>query len=282
MELMSDESPRQVRVQGDEVPAMGLGTWALDGSECVEAVVDALSLGYRLLDTAQAYGNEAEVGTGIRRAGVDRRDVWVTTKVAWDNLGYDACVASVRQSLDRLETDWIDLLLIHWPRTDQPLEETLGAMGRLQDEGAVRRIGVSNFTPSLLREALEIAPVFCNQVEYHPFLAQDELLELARSHDILLTAYSPLARGRVVEDETLRSIGEEHGKSAAQVALRWLLQQTGVGAIPKAADAKHRRENFEVFDFSLSDDEMTRISALDQGLRLIDPQHAPSWERAEA
>lgn len=279
---MRQDPRKHVVIREERVPALGLGTWALEGSECVEAVVDALSIGYRHVDTAQAYGNEAEVGLGVRRSGIDRRDAWITTKVWWDHVDYEGCLSSARESLDRLDTGWIDLLLIHWPNEAHPLDEPLRAMRRLQEEGVVRYIGVSNFTPSLLERALELAPVFCNQVEYHPFLAQDSLLQVTREHDVLLTAYSPLARGRVTESETLKEIGGRHAKSAAQVALRWLVQQSNVAAVPRASDPGHRRENFEIFDFALSDEEMDRIGEMDEGLRLIDPAHAPDWEREPA
>jgi len=279
---MAQRAQRQVEVQGVQIPVLGFGTWMLDGSDCVEAVVDALAIGYRLVDTAEAYGNETEVGLGIDRSGIDRRDAWVTTKVWWEDLDFDACVRSVEQSLERLACEWLDLCLIHWPNEDQPLEEPLRALTRLREDGTVRQIGVSNFTPTLLERARESAPIFCNQVEYHPFLSQEALCRTARERDVLLTAYCPLARGRVSESETLQEIGERHGKSAAQVALRWLVQQPNVAAIPKASDPDHRRKNIEVFDFSLDEGEMKRIHGLDEGLRIVDPAHAPSWERVGA
>lgn len=268
-----------VPVGDSRMPALGFGTWQLEGSACVEAVTDALDLGYRHIDTAQAYGNEEQVGEGLRRSGVDRDDVWITTKVWWKNLSHDDCLASARASLDRLGLDTVDLLLIHWPDDDVPMDEPLAALTELRRGSAVREIGVSNFTPSLLETAVTRAPVACNQVEYHPFLAQDGLLETARSHDVAVTAYSPLARGRVVDDPVLGEIGAAHGKSAVQVALRWLIQQPGVAAIPRAADAGHRRANLDVFDFELDPEEMARVADLDEGLRLVDPAFAPRWER---
>ncbi|MDX1646682.1 MAG: aldo/keto reductase [Longimicrobiales bacterium] len=261
------------------MPAIGLGTWQLEGRECVEAVRDALALGYRHIDTAEAYQNEEAVGVGIRRSAVDRDEVWITTKVWWEHLDRSDCLRSAHKSLERLGTDYVDLLLIHWPDEDSVIDDALSAMVQLQDEGKVRHIGVSNFTPTLLRRALEEAPVICNQVEYHPFLAQDELVAMAQEEDLILTAYSPVAQGRVTEDETLRRIGEAHGKSAAQVALRWLLQQPKVAAIPRSSSHRHRRANLEIFDFRLDEDEMEEISALDEGLRLIEPEFAPDWER---
>lgn len=269
-------------VQGVEVPALGLGTWMLSGEECVEAVVDALELGYRHIDTAQAYENEAEVGRGLARSGLPRDEVWLTTKIWMDDAGHDDVLRTTDLSLERLGVDHVDLLLLHWPNPKVPLSETLGAMRHLQEEGKARYLGVSNFPPDLLDEALDEAEIFCNQVEYHPFLAQDEVLGICHEWDLLLTAYSPLARGRVMKDETLRAIASDHGKSAAQVALRWLLQQEQVATVPKAASPAHRRSNFEVFDFELSAEEMEQIHALARGERIVDPEFAPEWESARS
>lgn len=270
---------RIVKAQGHEIPALGFGTWQIQGEDCVRDVADALDLGYRHIDTAQAYENEEEVGRGIRQSGVDRDEIFVTTKVWWTELTHDEAMKAAEDSLGRLRLDHVDLLLVHWPDTDHPMTGAFAAMEELRERGKVRHIGVSNFTPALLDKAVEQAPVICDQVEYHPFLAQDELLERARKHDLFITAYSPLGRGRVMEDETLREIGNDHGKSPAQVALRWLLQQDRVAAIPRADDPDHRKANLQIFDFELSREEMDRISALDEGLRLIDPEFAPDWER---
>lgn len=273
------EDVRTKEIQGTEVPALGLGTWMLEGRACREAVRDALEIGYRHVDTAQAYGNEDEVGRGLADSGVPRDEVWLTTKVWLENLDHDRTLESTRASLRRLGTDHVDLLLIHWPPTGGvPIAEPLRALRRLQEDGRVRHIGVSNFTPTLLDEALDEAEIFCNQVEYHPFLAQDDLLRTCQEWDLLLTAYSPLARGRVLDDPVLREIGDRRGKSPAQVTLRWLLQQEQVVAVPKAASAEHRRANLEVFDFQLSLDEMEAIHGLARGERIIDPEFAPDWE----
>lgn len=268
-----------VNLGGDEVPALGLGTWQLEGTACREGVAHALGLGYRHLDTAQVYGNEAQVGAGLRDAGVDRASVFLTTKVGRDDLTPGRVRSTTEASLRSLGTEYVDLLLIHWPNDDVPLEKTLDAFMALQDEGKTRHIGVSNFPPSLLERAVQHAPVACNQVEYHPFLGQDTLRDLAAKHDLVLTAYSPLARGAVLKDETLRAIGEAHGKTPAQVALRWLVQQERVAAIPKASSAEHRAANFAIFDFELSDVEMERIHDLARGKRLVDPDGWVDWER---
>jgi diketogulonate reductase-like aldo/keto reductase len=249
-------------VKGESVPALGLGTWRLSGQECVRAVEHALALGYRHIDTAQMYANEGEVGRGIRNSGVGREDVFLVTKVSTSNFSHDDVIGSTYGSLKRLQSEYVDLLLMHWPNPSVPLAETLGAMRELQQEGCVKHVGVSNFPPSMVEEATEHAAVFCNQVEYHPYRAQDELVGQAREMDYLLTAYSPVARGRVLKDRTLREIGENHGKTAAQVALRWLIQQEKVAAIPKAAGEDHLRSNLDIFDFELGDEEMERIFTL--------------------
>jgi 2,5-diketo-D-gluconate reductase B len=273
---MSD-SVKTKEVQGVEVPTLGLGTWRLDGDDCVEAVAHALEIGYRHVDTAQMYGNEEAVGRGIARSGVPRDEIWLTTKVWMENAAFDDVLRSTEASLRRLDVEHVDLLLLHWPNESVPLSETLSAMRRIQDDGAARHLGVSNFPPDLLDEALDEAEILCNQVEYHPFLSQDHVLEICHEWDLLLTAYSPLARGRVSDDPTLRSIAEAHGRTPAQVTLRWLVQQDQVAAIPKAATPEHRRANLEVFDFELTGDEMEAIHGLSRGERIVDPEFAPDW-----
>jgi 2,5-diketo-D-gluconate reductase B len=249
-------------IKGQKVPALGLGTWRLSGQECVGAVERALTLGYRHIDTAQMYANEGEVGRGVSNSRVDREDIFLVTKVRTGSFSHHDVIRSTRESLKKLQTDYIDLLLMHWPNPSVPLEETLGAMTELQEEGSVKHVGVSNFPPSMVEEATGHAVIFCNQVEYHPYKAQDELLEQAREMDYLLTAYSPVAGGAAVNDATLREIGEAYVKTAAQVALRWLIQQEKIAAIPKAASEDHLRSNFDIFDFELSDEEMERVFTL--------------------
>jgi 2,5-diketo-D-gluconate reductase B len=254
-----------VEVQGTRVPALGFGTWLLTGEDAADGVRDALEIGYRQIDTARAYGNEREVGRGIAESGVPRDEIFVTTKVPQSEATAAEVDRDADQSLERLGLDRLDLLLLHWPSHDTPLEETLTAMTKVREDGRTRHIGVSNFPPRLLREALELASIFCDQVEYHPFIDQSPLLELARERDVLVTAYSPLAHGRVVYDATLTRIGQAHGKSAGQVALRWLLDQPGVSPIPKASSRERREENYDVFDFELTHDERAEIAALARG-----------------
>jgi len=266
---------------GARIPALGFGTWQITGERCRARVADALAVGYRHVDTARMYENEADVGRGLRDGGVDRADVFLTTKLWVDELSHERVLAAADESLQRLATDYVDLLLIHWPSEETPLEETLEAMMALRERGRVRHVGVSNFPPSWLERARRAAPIVCDQVEYHPFLSQRRLLETVRDHGMALVAYSPLAHGRATDDKTLGGIGADHGKSAAQVALRWLLQQERVAAIPKAASREHLEENFDVFDFELDADEVQTIAALDRGERLVDPDVAPPWEREE-
>jgi 2,5-diketo-D-gluconate reductase B len=249
-------------IKGEKVPSLGLGTYRLTGNACEQAVERALGMGYRHMDTAQMYGNEAEVGRGIEDSGVDRGEVFLTTKIWPSDFAHDRVISKTRESLKKLRTDYVDLLLMHWPGDGVPLAETLDAMHELQEEGSVLHIGVSNFSPSLVEEATEHAEIFCNQVQYHPYRKQDDLRKQAKQMDYLLTAYTPLSRGSVQDDSTLREIGEAHGKTATQVALRWLVQQDKVSAIPKATGEEHLEENLDVFDFELSGEEMDRIFSL--------------------
>jgi len=267
-----------VELQGTRVPVLGFGTWLITGADATEAVRDALEIGYRQIDTARAYENEREVGRGIADSGVTREEIFLTTKVPPDDASADDVQRDCEQSLERLGVDYLDLLLLHWPSPGVPLEETLKGLTALQADGRIRNLGVSNFPAGLLQQALDLAPVFCNQVEYHPFLDQSRLLELARANDVLITAYSPLAHGTVPGDETLNGIGAAHGKTAGQVALRWLLDQDHVSPIPKASSHERRIENFEVFDFELTAEQRAEIDALPKDVRTADPPWAPDWD----
>jgi len=252
---------------GVAIPALGLGTWQLRGRTCTETVDRALEMGYRHVDTAEYYDNHRAVGEGLARAGVDREDVFLTTKVWRSNLRADDVRRVVEQSLENLGVDYVDLLLIHWPNRSVPVEETLGAMLEYHPD-RVRSVGVSNFSVPQLRAARSVvdAPIVADQVEYHPYDRRDDLLATCIDADVCLTAYSPLAKGRVVDDDTLAAIGERYQKTAAQVALRWLVQQENVAAIPKASSDAHLRENLAVLDFTLSEEEMDRIFELEGGL----------------
>lgn len=268
-----------VEVQGTRVPALGLGTWRSSSEECRAVVADALRLGVRHIDTAQLYANEDGVGAALSGAGIDRDEIFLTTKV--DN--HNHAPADVRRSTERslrdLRTDYVDLLLVHWPVEWDAMAATLTAMQELQDEGKVRHVGVSNFTPRQVEAVLGTVPIFCDQVEYHPYLAQPTLTRMAVDHDFLLTAYAPIARGRVLDDPVVLEIARAHGKTPAQVALRWLLDQPKVCAIPKTVRHERLVENLDVFDFSLTEGERRAIDGLDRNGRLVDPPMAPAWER---
>ena len=262
MNSSSEISTSTVDVQGASIPTLGFGTARMTGDECQRAVERALEVGYRHIDTAQMYDNERAVGAAIAASEVDRDDVFVVTKVHPDNAAFDDVLESTHASLERLGLSTVDLLLLHAPSKQAPLEETLAAMNELQENGRVDHIGVSNFDVDGLEAAREHSetPIVANQVKYHPYHHQDDLLEYCVDHGICLTAYSPLAEGVVPGDDQLEAVGEPYGKSAPQVALRWLLQQPAVAAIPKAANRRHIEANADVFDFELSPDELAAVA----------------------
>jgi 2,5-diketo-D-gluconate reductase B len=269
-----------VEAKGIKVPALGFGTWKLAGSDAERMVRAALDIGYRHVDTAQAYGNEAEVGRAIEASGVPREDVFLTTKVWMDKLAYGDLQRSAEQSLRLLRTDRVDLLLVHWPNPQVPLGDTLRALAELKRDGKVRTIGVSNFPVALLREAVEEheADLLCDQVEYHALLSQKVVLDWLRAHDMMLTAYSPLAQGRLAGHPVLAEIGRRIGRSPAQVALRWLLDQERVAVIPKSSSERRARENFEVLGFTLDEADFQAVSKLQGAGRQINPGWAPDWD----
>lgn len=270
-------------LDGSHIPTLGFGTWRLYEEDCRRSVADALAIGYRHLDTAQSYENEAQVGRALRESGVDRDDVFLVTKLRRGNGSADAVGASTEASLRALGTDRVDALLIHWPEPDQPIEETLEAMVALRDRGLTRHIGVCNFPASLVRRALEVCRLAMVQVEYHPLLTQDELLALCDAHDMAFTAYAPIARGAVFDDPVVVDIAAAHGVTAAQVAIRWLLQQPRVIAIPKSGTTARIEENFDVHGLRLTTEEMARLSARGGAAgRVVNPPHAPDWEREVA
>jgi len=267
-------------IQGVEVPEIGMGTYKLYGAECYKAVRTALDLGYVHIDTAQMYKNEKEIGEAIYKSGIDRDDIFVTTKIWHNNLEHDDVLLTVEESLTSLDTLYIDLLLIHWPNNQYSMEKTFEAMMILRDQGKALNIGVSNFTMSLMKEVTEELqlPIFCNQIEFHPYLAQLDMLDYSYDKEFLITAYSPLAQGKVLEDKTLIDIGKEYGKTPAQVSLRWLIEQENVVAIPKASSKEHLEENIDIFDFALSDEHFEMIDQLNTDNRLVNPSFAPRWD----
>jgi 2,5-diketo-D-gluconate reductase B len=269
-----------IEANGAKIPAIGLGTWELRGRTCARLVEQAIKLGYRHIDTAQVYENEREVGEGLRASGVKRDDVFVTTKVWTTHFAPNDLERSARESLSRLHLSDVDLLLLHWPNPRVPLQETLGALARVKQLGLSRHIGVSNFTVALVAEAVAACPepLACDQVEYHPYLDQTKIREACAQHGMAVVAYSPVAKGRIKNDETLARIGRIHGKTAAQVCLRWLVQQN-VSAIPRTSKIERLSENIEVFDFKLSDEEMSQISRMGSAKgRLTDFGFAPKWD----
>lgn len=267
-------------IASTSVPALGYGTWQLDGDDCLDGVLTALELGYRHIDTAQAYGNEHLVGEAVVASGIDRDEVFITTKVWNDALSPERVRSSVHESLSKLCTDHVDLLMVHWPVDMDGLPGTLEAMTDLQARGAVRQLGVCNFTPEQTERALELAPIRAIQVEHHPFLAQPRLLELAIDRGLLFTAYSPLARGEVLADPVIAGIAEAHQATPAQVVLRWLLDEGPVAVIPKATRRDHIAENLAALDLALDAGERAAIAALDRNERQVIPPWAPDpWGR---
>src|SRR3977135_3457403 len=261
-----------VEANGAKIPAIGLGTWELRGRQCARIVEQALKLGYRHIDTAQVYENEREVGDGLRASGVRRDEVFITTKVWTSHFAPHDLERSNKESLTRLRVSEVDLLLLHWPNPRVPLSETLGALAHVRELGMARHIGISNFTVALVEEAVEKcpAPLVGGQVEYHPYLDQSKVLEACARNGMALVAYSPVAKGRSKGDETLTRIGQAHRKTAAQVCLRWLVQQN-VSAIPRTSKIERLSENIDIFDFALSDEEMREIFQMGSaGGRLTD------------
>jgi 2,5-diketo-D-gluconate reductase B len=269
-----------VESHGAKIPAIGLGTWELRGRTCARLVEQALRLGYRHIDTAQVYENEREVGEGLRSSGVKRADVFVTTKVWTTHFAPNDLERSTRESLAKLRLSEVDLLLLHWPNPQVPLQETLGALARVKKLGLAKNIGVSNFTVALIEQAVALCPepLVCDQIEYHPYLDQTKVLDACAGQGIAVVAYSPVAKGRIKNDEALVRIGQAHGKTAAQVCLRWLVQQN-VSAIPRTSRIERLSENIDIFDFSLSGEEMDRISQMRSAKRrLTDFGFAPKWD----
>jgi 2,5-diketo-D-gluconate reductase B len=248
------------------MPVIGIGTWEMTGSGCTESVISALTMGYRHIDTAQIYNNEKEVGKAMQLSGIKREDLFLTTKIATSNLTPDRIRYTTKESLERLATGYVDLLLIHWPTSDMNLRDCLETMFELRDQGLVRYAGVSNFDPRLFREAIDLGPVLTNQLKFSPYHGEFENLKISHEYEKIITAYSPLAKGEITNDKTLNRIGEKYGKTAAQVTLRWLIQLGNVSVIPKANGEIHQKENFEIFDFELSAEDTDKIKQLSKKL----------------
>ena len=264
-----------VEAYGARVPAVGLGTWQLTGTECYETVSTALDLGYRHVDTAQLYDNEREVGRAIADSDVDRDDVFLTTKVSPRNAGHDALLDSTAESLDRLGTEYVDLLLLHWPNPLVSVESTMAAVDHLVEQGMVSHAGVSNFPRVLLERARDAAdtPIVTNQVQFHPYKTQRGMLSYCQDEGLFVTAYSPLARGTVFDDDTVQRLAAEYDWTPAQIVLRWATQHHNVAVIPKTTDPDHLAENLALFEFKLTGpevEELTKPSLLKSGQAMLD------------
>ena len=258
---MSVNIPKITLKTGDEMPQLGLGTWKLLGDTCVEAVSLALEMGYDHLDTADVYGNHREVAEGM--SDYDRESIWLTSKVNRGSLHYDDVLSVCEKNLEELQTDYIDLYLIHWPDPEAPMEETFSALKRLYEEGAIRNVGVSNFMVEHLTEALEVSevPIVNDQIKFHPAHQPWDVVEMCRENDISVTAYSPLGHGDLLENETMKRVADELDRTVAQVAIRWLLQQDMI-VIPKASSEGHLRDNLQVFDFEITAEQDEAIRGL--------------------
>jgi diketogulonate reductase-like aldo/keto reductase len=252
-----------IEAKGAKIPLVGLGTWELRGRSCARVVEQALRLGYRHIDTAEIYDNEREVGEGLHASGVKRSEIFLTTKVWPSHFAPRALERAARDSLVRLRQSEVDLLLLHWPNPQIPLEETLGGLCKVKRDGLARHIGVSNFTVTMIEEATKIAtvPLVCDQVECHPFLDQSKVIAECHRQSMAVVAYSPIARGNAMKNKVLASIGAAHEKTAAQVCLRYLVQQNIV-VIPRTSKLDRLTENASIFDFALSDREMAIIAGL--------------------
>jgi len=267
-------------IQGMEVPEIGFGTYRMHGNECEQAVRMALDLGYRHIDTAQMYKNEREIGEAMNISNVPREDIFLSTKIWHTNLEADDVLQTTEESLRQMDTPYVDLLMIHWPNDQYDLRKTIESMLVLRDQGKAMNIGVSNFPLSMLKHVNDEirAPIFCNQVEFHPFIDQLDMLDYVIDNDIMLTAYAPLAQGKVNTSDELRDIADKYGKTAAQIALRWLIEQGNVVAIPKASSKDHIEQNIDIFDFYLEDEDFNHIDQLDKSERLVNPSFAPKWD----
>jgi len=269
-----------VEAHGAHIPQIGLGTMTLKEDVCVQAVKTALQAGYRHLDTAEYYGNEVENGAGLRASGVKREDVFICTKVRQGDLKPDDFARVIDQSLAKLQLPYVDLLLIHWNNPNIPFKLSVGALCKAKKDGKTKHVGVANFTTKMLDEAWDVTsePLVCNQIEMHPFINQDKVVSASKKRGMAVVAYCPIARGKVPGADALERIGKAHGKSAAQVSLRYLVQ-LGVCAIPRTATPDHLKANIDVFNFILSDSEMAELKKLNTtNMRVVNPPHAPVWD----
>ena len=269
-----------VEAHGARIPQIGLGTMTLKGDVCVQAVKSALQVGYRHLDTAWFYGNEKEVGEGLRQSGMKLDDVFLCTKVRETHLEPDKFRQSLEESVKNLQLPQVDLLLVHWNNKDIPFKTSIGALCKAKKDGFAKHVGVANFTTTMLDEAWAVTsePLVCNQVEMHPFINQDNVVAACKKHGMALVAYCPIARGKVPGADVLERIGKAHHKTAAQVSLRYLVQR-GVAAIPRTSNPEHMKANLDIYDFELNAAEMAELKVLNaNNMRVVNPPHAPQWD----
>lgn len=260
----------------NQIPQLGLGTWQTTGEDCKQIVKEAIALGYRHIDTADAYGNHQDVAEGIKNSGIDRKELFITSKAWWEHLKKDDLLEANKRTLKELQTDYLDLYLIHWPNRQIDWEETFSALKQLKDEGKIKSVGVSNFNIHHLQDALEITeklelPIVVNQIEFHPGLYQKDLLEFCKQKDIAVTAYSPLARGEIRENPVLQELAETYNKTVAQISLMWLLAKDLI-TIPKTQNPQHLKDNLNIFDQQLSLEDVHKIDELGNNQRLIAPE----------
>ena len=269
-----------LQTQGIRLPRLGLGTYRMQGDVCRAAVESALALGYRHIDTAEMYANEDAIGAAIAASGVKRGELHVTTKVWNENLAPDSMRRAFDASLKKLRLDAVDLYLVHWPKPGMHLPSMFETLMKFREEGRTRAVGVANFNIALLKAVVEDlkAPIACNQIEYHAMLDQSKVRQYMDARSIPLVAYCPLAQGRAASNETLATIGRKHNASAAQVALKWLLDQDGVAAIPKASRRESQKANWDALGVKLDDDDRKKISALPKSQRFVSPGFAPAWD----
>ncbi|WP_201509148.1 aldo/keto reductase [Psychrobacter alimentarius] len=266
------------------IPVLGLGTWQSTGQDCVTVVKKALEMGYEHIDTAQAYGNEKEVGQGIKQSGVARDKFFLTTKIFPDDMKFqpEKLVEAAKRSLEDLDTDYVDLLLLHWPDDRVPLSETIPALCELQKQGLTRHIGVSNFNIADIIEAEKYAdvPIVVNQVEFHPFIKQNTLQTFLNNHHILLEAYSPLARGDVFDNDIIKEIADKHNVTPAQISLAWILSDKHRVAIPKTSNPDHLQGNLDAIKVALSAEELDKLGSLarSDGRKIEHPDYSPVWD----
>lgn len=263
---------------GQEIPILGLGTWQLPGGKCTEVIKNALKMGYRHIDTAETYENQSDIAPALKASGIERSELFITSKVSRLDLHYDDFLKKTNQILNELDIEYLDLLLIHWPNKDIPIEETLKAMAELKEKGKAKNLGVSNFTEAHLEEVLSLYPglISVNQVEFHPYLYQKELLDFCQENDILLTAYSPLARGMIFEDPRIKELAEEYEQTPAQLVLKWMMEK-GIVVIPKAGSEAHLKDNLEVLNMDIDAGALEVLDTFNENKRLIAPSFHEFW-----